>query len=97
MVKVKSTKTKTKSSSKSKGTSNKEQFKVASHEILKKVKELIKEGNVRRIIIKNEKGKTLMEIPVTVAVIGVVVAPILAAVGALAALVNQGTIEVDRK
>jgi len=75
MVKVKSTKTKTKSSSKSKGTSNKEQFKVASHEILKKVKELIKEGNVRRIIIKNEKGKTLMEIPVTVAVIGVVVAP----------------------
>jgi integral membrane sensor domain MASE1 len=85
----KKTKTKTKS--------NKEQFKVASHEILKKVKELIKEGNVRRIIIKNEQGKVLVEIPVTVAVIGVIIAPVLAAVGALAALVNKGTIEVERK
>jgi len=82
---------------KKKTKSSQEQFKVSGHEILKKVKELIKEGNVRRIIIKNEKGKVLVEIPVTVAVIGVVIAPVLAAVGALAALVGNGTIEVERK
>jgi len=74
-----------------------EQFKVYGHEVLKKVKELIKEGNVRRIIIKNEKGKTMVEIPVTFAVVGAVFAPILAAVGALAAVVNKCTIEVERK
>lgn len=74
-----------------------EQFKVYGHEVLKKVKELIKEGNVRRIIIKNEKGKIMVEIPVTFAVVGTVFAPILAAVGALAAVVNKCTIEVERK
>lgn len=74
-----------------------EQFKVYGHEALKKVKELIKEGNVRRIIIKDEKGKTMVEIPVTVAVVGAVLAPILAAVGALAALVSRCTIVVERK
>ncbi|MFA6514172.1 MAG: DUF4342 domain-containing protein [Patescibacteria group bacterium] len=77
--------------------SAKEQFNVYGHEILEKVKKLIKEGNVRRIIIKNEKGKVLMEIPVTFAVIGAVLAPMLAAIGALAALLNKGTIEVERK
>ena len=74
-----------------------EQFKVYGHEVLKKVKELIKEGNVRRIIIKNEKGKVMVEIPVTFAVVGTVFAPILAAIGALAAVVNKCTIEVERK
>ncbi|MFA5076787.1 MAG: DUF4342 domain-containing protein [Patescibacteria group bacterium] len=74
-----------------------EQFKVYGHEILSKVKELIKEGNVRRIVIKNERGKIMMEIPVTFAVVGAVVAPVLAAIGALAALLSKGTIEVERK
>jgi len=65
--------------------------------VLTKIKGLIKEGNVRRIIIKNEKGKTMMEIPVTFAVVGAVFAPMLAAVGALAALLTNVTIEVERK
>jgi hypothetical protein len=77
--------------------SAKEEFKVYGHEVLQKVKELIKEGNIQRIIIKNEKGKILVEIPVTFAFVGALLAPILAAVGALAALVNKCTIEVERK
>ena len=75
----------------------KEEFKVRGHEVLEKVKELIKEGNVRRIIIKDDKGKIFMEIPVTFAVVGAVFAPVLAALGALAALVAKCTIEVERK
>ncbi len=74
-----------------------DQFKVYGHELLGKIKELIKEGNVRRIIIKNEKGKTMMEIPVTFAVVGAFFAPMLAAIGALAALLTKATIEVERK
>ncbi len=74
-----------------------DQFKVYGHEVLKKVKELIKEGNIRRIIIKNEKGKVMVEIPMTFAVVGTVFAPVLAAVGALAAVLNKCTIEVERK
>lgn len=74
-----------------------EQFKVYGHEVLKKVKELIKEGNIRRIVIKNEKGKVMLEIPAPIAVVGAVFAPVLAAVGALAALLSKGTIEVERK
>ncbi len=77
--------------------SQREQFKVYGHEVLKKITELIKEGNVRRIIIKNEKGKVMLEIPVTLAVVGTVFAPILAAVGALAALTSKCTIVVERK
>jgi integral membrane sensor domain MASE1 len=75
----------------------KEEFKVSGEEVLKKVKELIKQGNIRRIIIKNEKGDTLVEIPLTFAVVGAVIAPVLAAVGALAALVTNCTIIVERK
>lgn len=86
-----------KGSSAKKDKSTNEQFKVYGHEMVKKIKELIKEGNVRRIIIKDEKGKTIMEIPVTFAVVGVVFAPILAALGALAALMTKCTIEVERK
>lgn len=74
-----------------------EQFKLYGHEILNKVKELVKEGNVQRIVIKNDKGRVMMEIPVTFALIGTVLAPILAAVGALAALLSKATIEVRRK
>ncbi|MBN1411362.1 MAG: DUF4342 domain-containing protein [Spirochaetales bacterium] len=72
-------------------------FKVKGEELLKKVKELINEGNARRIIIKDADGKTYLEIPLTVGVVGAVLAPILAAVGALAALVSHFTIEIERK
>lgn len=85
------------SSSKAGGNKKIFRFKVNGHEALSKVKELIKAGNVRRIIIKNEKEEVLMEIPLTAAVIGTVFAPVLAAVGALAALVNKCTIEVEKK
>lgn len=77
--------------------SKKEEFKVSGDKIVSKIKELIKEGNVRRIIIKSEKGETIMEIPLTFAVVGTLFAPILAAVGALAALVTSCTIVVERK
>lgn len=80
-----------------KETFSKEQFKVYGHDLVKTMKDLIKEGNVRRIIIKNEKGKVMMEFPVTVAVVSAVFAPVLAAVGALAALMTKCTIEVERK
>jgi hypothetical protein len=77
--------------------SKREEFKVNGDEIVKKIKELIKEGNVRRIIIKNEKDETLVEIPLTIAVVGTFFAPVLAAVGALAALMTNCTIEVERR
>ncbi len=75
----------------------KEEFKVHGDDIVKKIKEIIKAGNARRIILKNEKGEVLMEIPLTFAVVGTVFAPILAAVGALAALVSECSITVVRK
>lgn len=75
----------------------KEEFKVSGDEILKKIKEIIRAGNARRIIIKDEKSKILMEIPMTFAVVGTVFAPVLAAIGALAALVSECTITVVRK
>ena len=73
-----------------------EQFKVHSQDLANKVGELIHEGNVRRIIIKDERGHTFMEIPLTVAAIGVVVAPILAAVGAIATAVSKFDVVVER-
>jgi phage-related minor tail protein len=74
----------------------KEEFKVKSEEIIEKVKELIHEGNVRRLIIKDEDGKVYLEIPVTFGVIGAIFAPVLAAVGAVAAMVANLKIEVIR-
>jgi len=74
-----------------------EVFTVSGADILRKVEEIIKEGNARRIIIKNEKGESIMEFPVTIGAIGVVLAPILAAVGALTALATKCTIVVERK
>ncbi|MFZ2310171.1 MAG: DUF4342 domain-containing protein [Patescibacteria group bacterium] len=78
-------------------TPKSEQFKVYGHELLKKVKELIKKGNIQRIIIKDEKGKVMMEIPMTFAAVAAVAAPLLAAIGALAALMNKCTLEVIKK
>jgi len=74
-----------------------EEFKVNGEELLKKVKSLVQEGNIRRITIQNKDGKSLIEIPLTVGVIGVVLAPTLAAVGAIAALVTECTITVERE
>ena len=77
--------------------SNHESFKVSSDEILTKVKEIIKEGNARRIIIKNDKDEIIMEFPLTIGAIGVVLAPIFAAVGTLAALATNCTIIVEKR
>ncbi len=74
-----------------------ESFKVEGHELLKKVKELIHEGNIRKITIKDKKGTTLIEFPLTIGVVGAAIAPVLAAVGAIAALVAECTITVERK
>ena len=64
-----------------------EEVQILGRDLVDKVKSLIHEGNVQRIIVKDEHGKTFIEIPVTVAVIGTVLAPVLAAVGAISALV----------
>ena len=74
-----------------------EEFKVSGDALMAKVKELIREGNARRIIIKNESGNTVLEIPVTLGAVGVILAPALAAVGAVAALLADCTIVVVKK
>ena len=70
---------------------------MSGEELLKKFKSLIKEGNVRRITIKDKEGRTLIDIPLTIGLIGAVLAPVLAAVGALAALITECTITVERE
>jgi DNA-binding Lrp family transcriptional regulator len=72
-----------------------EEFKLSGSELLDKVKELLHEGNIRRIVIKQD-GQTVMELPLTVAAVGVVLAPVLAAVGAFAALVSNCSIVVEK-
>ena len=74
-----------------------EEFSVSADNLIEKVKELLHEGNVTRIIVKDEKGKVLLEIPVTVGVIGVVLAPWLAALGVIAALATNCTVVVERR
>ena len=76
---------------------NQEEFKVSGEELIKKVKELIAAGNARRIIIKNEAGESVIEIPLTLGAVGALVAPTLAAVGAIAALITKCTIVVVKK
>ncbi|HUZ93188.1 MAG TPA: DUF4342 domain-containing protein [Candidatus Paceibacterota bacterium] len=76
---------------------SKEEFKVSGEEVLVKVKHLIKEGNARRIIIKNEEGEEVMEIPLTIGAVGALLAPALAAIGAVAALLTKCTIVVIKK
>jgi len=73
-----------------------EEFRVSGEELLAKFKELVREGNVRRVVIKNEGGKTLIDLPLTVGVVGAVVAPQAAAVGAIAALLGHCTIVIER-
>ena len=72
-----------------------EELQVMGEQLLARVKELVHEGNVRRIIIKQE-GHTIMEIPLTVGVVGAIMAPALVAIGAIGALLSQCSIEVVR-
>jgi len=73
-----------------------EEIHVSGEELISKIKELVHEGNIRRVIIQNEKGRTLIDIPLSLGVMGVLLAPQLAAVGAIAALMTKGTIIVER-
>jgi hypothetical protein len=73
-----------------------EEFKVNGEELIARIKKLFHEGNIRRIIIKDKDGKTVMEIPLTIGVVGALLAPTLAAVGAIAALVTEATVVVEK-
>lgn len=75
----------------------KEKFEVRGEDLVKKIKDLIKEGNITRITISDKKGKEIMTFPLTFGVIGTVIAPILAAAGTIAALITECTITVERK
>lgn len=75
----------------------KETFSINSESLMAKIKELIKEGNVTRIIISDKMGKDLLNFPLTVGVVGLLIAPMFAAVGALAAIITECTITVERE
>jgi hypothetical protein len=74
-----------------------EEFKVEGEKLLARIKELIHEGNIRRVIIKDKEGKVMIEFPMTFGVAGVLIAPQLAAIGAIAALLTEATIVVEKK
>lgn len=74
-----------------------EEFRVDGEELLARIKNLVKEGNVRRIIIKNKEGKVVFEIPLTFGVVGALIAPQLAAIGAIAALLTEATVVVEKE
>ncbi|MEP0804421.1 MAG: DUF4342 domain-containing protein [Chloroflexota bacterium] len=74
-----------------------EEFRVNGEELLAKIKNLIKEGNIRRVIIKDKEGKVVFEIPLTFGVVGALVAPQLAAIGAIAALLSEATVVVEKQ
>jgi hypothetical protein len=80
-----------------KENANHEYFRVSGDDIMNKVKEIIREGNARRIIIKNEKDETIMEFPLSIGAVGVVLAPIFAAIGTLTALATNCTIVVEKR
>lgn len=73
-----------------------EEFRVDGEELLSKIKNLIKEGNIRRVIIKDKEGKVVFEIPLTFGVVGALIAPQLAAIGAIAALLSEATVVVEK-
>ena len=75
----------------------KESFKIHGENLLNKVKELINEGNIRKITIHDKSGKDLMSFPLTLGVVGTVFAPVLAAVGAVAALIGECTVTIERE
>lgn len=74
-----------------------EEFKVNGKEVVAKIKQIVAAGNARRIMLKNKGGKTLIEIPLTWGVVGAVLLPVFVAVGALAALLTNMTIVVEKK
>ncbi len=74
-----------------------EEFKVNGDDVMKKIKAIIAEGNARRITIKNKDGKSLVELPLTVGLVGAALAPMMAAIGALTALVTECTIVVEKE
>jgi hypothetical protein len=74
-----------------------EEFRVDGEELLRKVKNLIQEGNIRRVIIKDKDGKIVFEIPLTFGVVGALIAPQLAAIGAIAALLGEATVVVEKR
>ena len=78
-------------------TITKESIKIQGEKLVNKVKELVKEGNVRKISIHEKDGRELMSFPLTLGVVGAVFAPVLAAVGALAALIGECSITVERE
>jgi hypothetical protein len=78
------------------GKQAREEHRVTGEKLLAKARELVHEGSVRRIIIKNEDGRTIIEAPLAVGVIGAVALPLWAAIGAIAALVSNCSIEVER-
>ena len=82
---------------KAKTNTTTEEFTVSGDQLLKKVKDLIHQGNIRRITIKDQQGKTILIIPLSIGVIGAVLAPPLAAIGAVAALITECTITVERE
>ncbi len=73
-----------------------EEFQFSGDALLAKIKEILHAGNVRRVIIKNEEGRVLVDIPLTLGVVGTLLAPQLAAIGAIAALVLRGTIVSEK-
>lgn len=78
-------------------TEVKQEFKVSGEMLLTRVKELVHEGNVRRILVKNDKGEVMAEFPLTAGVVGAILLPVWAAIGAIAALAADLTIVVERR
>ena len=74
-----------------------ETFTTTSEQLLKKIKDIVEEGNVRKITIHDKTGKEIMSFPLTIGVVGAVLAPVFAAVGALAALIGECSISVERE
>jgi hypothetical protein len=74
-----------------------QEFSVDGDQLLAKVRELVHEGNVRRLTIKTDEGRTMLEVPLTIGVIGAALLPVFAAIGALAALATRCTIVVERE
>ncbi|HSM70205.1 MAG TPA: DUF4342 domain-containing protein [Anaerolineales bacterium] len=73
-----------------------EEFRVNGEELIAKIKNLIKEGNIRRVTIKDKDGNVVFEIPLTLGVVGALIAPQLAAIGAIAALITEATVVVEK-
>ena len=73
-----------------------EEFRVNGEQLVAKIKEILHEGNIRRLIIKDKDGRTLIEVPLTLGVVGVLLVPVWAAIGAIAALVAEATVVVEK-